>query len=89
MGCVGHQCSLLSNRLPVHYKEKIKKLKVHFKEDEYVVNPMYQKKINNFIKDVVYGLETIKMRAHADSCGSEDYNKKLSKKQGGCCFARD
>ena len=40
---------------------------------------MYQKKINNFIKDVVYGLETIKMRAHADSCGSEDYNKKLSK----------
>ena len=35
------------------------------------------KKINNFIKDVVFGLETIKMRAHADSCGSEDYNKKL------------
>ena len=39
---------------------------------------MYQKKITNFIKDVVHGLETIKMRAHADSCGSEDYNKKLS-----------
>ena len=77
MGCVGHQCSLLSNRLNT-LQRKIK-VKGTLKEDEYVVNPLYQKKINNFIKDVVHGSETIKMRAHADSCGSEDYNKKLSK----------
>tara|TARA_B100000925_G_scaffold291071_1_gene277929 strand:- start:12120 stop:12974 length:855 start_codon:yes stop_codon:yes gene_type:complete len=59
-------------------KKMKKKLKIHFKEDEYVVNPMYQKKIISFIDEIKDGLDSIKMSAHADMCGTAEYNKKLS-----------
>jgi hypothetical protein len=59
-------------------KKMTKKLKIHFKEDEYVVNPMYQKKIISFIDEIKHGLDSIKMSAHADMCGTPEYNKKLS-----------
>jgi len=59
-------------------KKMEKKLKIHFKEDEYIVNPMYQKKIINFLDEIKDGLDSIKMSAHADMCGTPDYNKKLS-----------
>ena len=59
-------------------KKMKKKLKIHFKEDEYVVNPMYQKKIISFIDEIKDGLDSIKMSAHADMCGTPEYNKKLS-----------
>jgi len=61
---------------------KKKKIRINFSEDSDRVTNRFRQRIKKFFKTLPKNTFKISLTAHADSCGSHDYNHDLAKKRG-------